>query len=543
MIVAIDKPRPNRPFGSSLNTEEVKALAGYIKQVRAGATGLWFAVQKQSTHFRWREEAAMRTESFGAGKRFFVAGPGLLTVLVMLALILAPGRAGAQSASDADPLKELPRIRAQMDKDRKEARLREERQQRKIEELERQVQALGSKTSQQTLDLTKQDAKTNAIQTQLAQESAVVAKIQSQPPEQEFKSSMDRFLGSHRFTLVGDFAVDYKWNDRDHKNSFSLENFAPIFLYQAGDNLLFEAEVEFKLAAHEDEIPEVEYAQADYIVNKYLTLVAGKYTLPFGDYLEREHQKWVMKLVDRPLPYRAPDQGGIMFDFGLGVEARGAVPLGYGEGAFAEYTLFVNNGPFYDSAARGAFVGDNAVDNNQGKGYGARIGVDLLPIKYEMGRLHFSASTFDGTWDTQVSGKGGKIGDNLWFTSWGVGMDYQKLPFELRGEYLQTKRNMGPLPNDKREGWYIEGSYYFNELPVDYINRMGAVLRWSGVNQNVIDTPADSFTAFTRKPRQLAFGIDYWLHPSVVVKFEYERTMQHEARDFNSLMTSFAYGF
>lgn len=487
----------------------------------------------------------MRTESLGAGNRFFVAGPGFLTVLVMLALILGPSRAGAQSASDADLLKELPRIRAQMDRDRKEARLREERQQRKIEELERQVQALGSKTSQQTMDLTKQDAKTNAIQTQLAQQTAVVAKIQSQPPEQGFKSSMDRYLGTHRFTLAGDFAVDYKWNDRDHKNSFSLENFAPIFLYQASDNLLFEAEVEFKLAAHEDMTPEVEYAQADYIVNDYLTLVAGKYTLPFGDYLERYHQKWVMKLIDRPLPYRQPDQGGIMFDFGLGVEARGAVPLGYGEGAFAEYTLFVNNGPYYDSSARGGFVGDNAVDNNQGKGYGARIGVDLLPIDYEMGRLHLSASTFDGTWDTQVSAPppARKIGDNLWFTSWGIGLDYQKLPFELRGEYLQTRRNMGPPPADKREGWYLEASYLLNQLPIHYVNRMEAVARWSGVNQNAIDTASDSFTAFTRKPRQLSLGIDYWLGPSEVVKFEYERTMQYGARDFNGLMTSFAYGF
>jgi hypothetical protein len=139
-------------------------------------------------------------------------------------------------------------------------------------------------------------------------------------------------------------------------------------------------------------------------------------------------------------------------------------------------------------------------------------------------------------------GKSNKPGDNLWFTSWGIAADYQKLPFELRGEYLGTNRNMGALPDDKREGWYIEASYLLNRLPVDYLNRMELAARWSGVNQNAI-VASDSATAFTRKPRQIALGLDYWLAPSQVIKFEYERVMQHEARDFNAILTSFAYGF
>lgn len=95
---------------------------------------------------------------------------------------------------------------------------------------------------------------------------------------------------------------------------------------------------------------------------------------------------------------------------------------------------------------------------------------------------------------------------------------------------------------DKREGWYLEASYLLNELPVEYLKRMELVTRWSGVNQNTIPS-ADSFTAFTRKPRQIAFGLDYWLAPSEVIKLEYERVMQYDKRDFNALLLSFAYGF
>jgi predicted porin len=183
------------------------------------------------------------------------------------------------------------------------------------------------------------------------------------------------------------------------------------------------------------------------------------------------------------------------------------------------------------------------VDNNQGKGFGARFGLDLLPIDYQMGRFHVSVSTQDGTWDARVVKSGNnKPGDDLWYTSWGIAADYQKLPFELRGEYLSSTRNMGPLPDDKREGWYLEGSYLLSRLPVDYLNRMELVARWSAVNQNAI-VPDDSFTAFTRKPREIALGLDYWLGPKQVVKLEYKRVMQHEARDFNAILTSFAYGF
>ncbi|MFI5399110.1 MAG: hypothetical protein ACHQ9S_26560 [Candidatus Binatia bacterium] len=414
-----------------------------------------------------------------------------------------------------------------------ETRAEVRRLEKRLEELEGEIHELKDHNAKVQAESSEATQEVKTLQDQVAQQRSPEA----------FGQLLARFTGSHRFVLTGDFALDYRWEDRTHTNTFGVENFAPIFLYQAGDRLLFEGEVEFKLTNTGSDTPELEYAQADYVLNDYMTLVAGKYILPFGDYLERQHQKWIMKLVDRPLPYRNPDQGGITQDNGVGVQVRGGVPLGYGDGTFADYTVYVANGPSFESEAPGAFLADNHIDNNQGKGYGTRLGFDLLPIAYEMGRGHVAFSTFDGEWDSRNTKVAGQPGDKHWFTSWGISADWQKLPFELRGDYLWTHRAMGQsLPADKREGWYVEASYLLNQLPVDYVNRMELVGRWSGVNQNTIAAD-DSFTAFSRKPRAAAVGTDYWLAPSAVIKLEYERVMQHDTRDFNQILTSFAYGF
>ena len=122
---------------------------------------------------------------------------------------------------------------------------------------------------------------------------------------------------------------------------------------------------------------------------------------------------------------------------------RGAIPLGYGEGTRAEYSLYVTNGPRFASDVRGAFFATNNTDQNRAKGYGARLGFELLPYDAGLGRLRLGASTFDGQWG---------VHSKLWFTSWGIDSVYQNGPVALRGEYLQTHRDMPTgLPDDRRD--------------------------------------------------------------------------------------------
>src|SRR5436853_6459432 len=81
----------------------------------------------------------------------------------------------------------------------------------------------------------------------------------------------------------------------------------------------------------------------------------------------------------RPLPFREGDEGGLLPFTELGVQLRGAIPLGYGDGTRAEYSLYVTNGPRFASDVRGAFFETNNTDQNRPKGYGARLGFELLP--------------------------------------------------------------------------------------------------------------------------------------------------------------------
>jgi TolA-binding protein len=68
---------------------------------------------------------------------------------------------------------------------------------------------------------------TNAVQTaQAAQAQA------NKPPSGPF--------ATHNFSMVGDAEVQYGKVDGSH-SAFALADFAPIFLYRANDNILFEA--------------------------------------------------------------------------------------------------------------------------------------------------------------------------------------------------------------------------------------------------------------------------------------------------------------
>jgi hypothetical protein len=85
-------------------------------------------------------------------------------------------------------------------------------------------------------------------------------------------------------TLVGGYRL---FPSRRGEGEFFFDGFEPIFLLQLNDHILLETELEF----HLDGV-EVGYAQMDYIVNDWLTVVAGRYLTPVGFFNERLHPAW-----------------------------------------------------------------------------------------------------------------------------------------------------------------------------------------------------------------------------------------------------------
>ena len=91
---------------------------------------------------------------------------------------------------------------------------------------------------------------------------------------------------THNFTMVGDAEIQFGKVDGQH-SGFVLADFAPIFLFRARDNVLFEAGFDIKL---QNELRpattsgtgggatttfDLSFAQLDYLFNDYVTLVAG----------------------------------------------------------------------------------------------------------------------------------------------------------------------------------------------------------------------------------------------------------------------------
>ena len=96
-----------------------------------------------------------------------------------------------------------------------------------------------------------------------------------------------------------------------------LADFAPIFLFRANDNILFEAgfDVTLQNQQYRFERPNpmaavqpsvsLSFAQLDYLLNDYVTVVAGYMVLPLGTYSERA-AGWLNKIPDDPLARRFP---------------------------------------------------------------------------------------------------------------------------------------------------------------------------------------------------------------------------------------------
>src|SRR6202023_2359601 len=103
-------------------------------------------------------------------------------------------------------------------------------------------------------------------------------------------------------------------------------DFAPVFLYRGGENVLFEAGFDFVL---QNNAPagsgatttiNLSFAQLDYLMNDYVTLVVGNMLLPLGTYSERS-AGWLYKFPDDPLPRE------LLPGVGVGAQLLGAVPV------------------------------------------------------------------------------------------------------------------------------------------------------------------------------------------------------------------------
>jgi len=451
-------------------------------------------------------------------------------------LMASVGAANAGTTSEAQMLKRILREVEELktDKVHDEAKIHELEQ--KVGEIQGQNQQL--KEANQKLQ-TDTGAKIATLQT----------KVEAPITPSQFGDVFDRYLGSHTFTVTGaaggNFIYDAQRSPLDgfhnaSQNSFFVD-WEPMILYRPTDWLLFQGVFSAGFGSTGTRT-DVSAANFQILVNKYLTIVAGLFDQPFGDWYETQSPMWVNRFVTAPLPFGVEP---VVPPAEIGVQLRGGVQFGK-VGQDFDYTVWGGNGPNYSSENLGAAVSSptsSASSQTNGKSLGARIRVYPLPVDLEMGRLELGASTYNGKW-----------ANGNWLTSWGVDFNYFIDNLQTRGEWLEAYRKMpNGQASDNRQGWYLQAGYFLNGLNVPgfsdqingYLHRIEPLVRYSGVNQRGVSTDdiagatgvglggsqvglvpdfglTGSPSLYAPHSREVALGLDYWFAPSIVWQNEFD---------------------
>lgn len=340
---------------------------------------------------------------------------------------------------------------------------------------------------------------------------------------------------THNFSMVGDAEVQFGKGAGQH-STFTLADFAPIFLFRANDNVLFEAGFDIMLnnntdasgnrAAGSSTSVSMSFGQLDYLCNDYVTLCAGDILLPLGTYSERA-AGWLNKIPDDPL-IRDWLPGS-----GVGIEFRGAVPVG-DRGQLFNYSLYGVNGPSSSSITNGASASDLDLGGNVGDtpnwhanpSAGGRIAY-FYPWK-----VHYD-------FELGLSGQSGQwsdSGNRLWSACVVDAALHLSPYFELKGEYINTWVDTDNLGTINPNGLWVQASYKLAGLQRDFplINNLELVTRYDNENDGQ-GTKTDRYTG----------GFVYYITNTLLFEgdYEYLHSRGPAALPPNDLVFQLSYGF
>jgi hypothetical protein len=338
-------------------------------------------------------------------------------------------------------------------------------------------------------------------------------------------------------------------NDEATESSYVGSAFAPIFLFKHSDRLMFEAELEFELEGNELEV-KLEYADVMYVLNKNMTVRAGKFLLPFGTFMERFHPAWINRLPTRPLGF---GHDGIAPSSGIGVELRGAFDLG---GPKLNYSVYSTNGPRLKDGSEepeeaGMLLFQNYEDNNNSKAFGGRIG--LLPFADSSTEIGFS------TYSTNGSGAADSVYEDVGAFLYAIDFAFVKqIPalsgvVDIKGQYNNSDVDDATYTevhedgdeeeytfDNKSNSFYTQLSYRPTMASSDFMKKLELVGRYSNLN-------APEGAEWEEQSDQYAFGLNYWLTWRSVIKVAYQTTESVGGHDgggtTNGFFVHWAIGF
>lgn len=348
---------------------------------------------------------------------------------------------------------------------------------------------------------------------------------------------------THNFTMVGDAEVQFGKVDGQH-SGFELFDVAPIFLFRARDDVLFEAGFDITL---QNNAPgnmsgtgggatttfDLSFAQLDYLFSNYASLVAGDMLLPLGTYVERS-AGWINKIPDDPLPQ------SILPGSGIGAQLRGAIPVGR-PGESITYAGYLVNGPGSVDGTGNALTagGTPNLDLESNVGFdstGSSIG-NLHATPAGGGRIGWFIP-WKAHYDVElgISGQAGPwAGSELWAAVVADAAVHISPYVEVKGEYMYSWQETTDLGTLNPQGWWIQAAYRLAGLNVDLplINNVELVGRYDTVN-NGMGIKTDRYT----------LGYVYYFSNTFQFQGDYEWWNSNDPnQDHNLFMFQIAYGF
>lgn len=366
----------------------------------------------------------------------------------------------------------------------------------------------------QRLDAT--DKKLGATQQAAdAQKAAPAAGAGIQPVIPVPVAGEDTSAVTRNLTIAG--YIDARYEKAEGQDgTFRFGHFNPIFLFRASDNVLAEAEVEIEVDKDGETEVMLEYAQIDYLVNDYLTLIAGRFLLPLGIWKEKLHPSWISKSPTKPLPYASK----LLPGSDIGVQARGALHLS--DPLQLTYAAYVVNGPGDDSATNITF--DVGADFNDRPSGGGRVAIFFPWAAYH--GIEVGVSGQKGTWSSD--------GDRQWSAAVADASVLLGEHAELRGEYMKTWQQTDTEGTLDKKGWWAQAAYKLAGLNLDLpiVNDLECVFRYSG-----LQLPEGN-------ANQYSPGLNYYINNTFIVKAAADIGQSDtESLDKTKFTFQVAYGF
>ena len=361
-----------------------------------------------------------------------------------------------------------------------------EAQQRQIEMLQQQLDA--TRASMESL---KEMVEANTEASEVANEKAdiLAANIEDQPAAVESANSLGGY-GELHLNMLEDQATG------EETNMLDFHRFVLFYGHRFNDRLRFTSELEIEhTVSGGDEPGEVELEQAyvEYDWAGSHSFRAGIFLVPVG-ILNETHEPPTFYGVERN-----PVESNI-------------IPSTWWEGGLALNGLFADALRYDFAVHSGLYTG--AADN-----YAVRAG------RQKVAKAQFDAPAYTGRlrwlgvpglelsasvqYQDDVTQDMDPLAGSAWLFSGHVAWQFGG--FGLRALYARWSLS-GPGPEalgaDRQQGWYVEPSWRFNE-------QWGVFARY-GRWDNLAGSTADTEYA------QTDLGVNYWLHPNVVLKFDYQ---------------------